>query len=115
MKIINTMCGVLGRLVDYGQRRPAAVFAWLLGFHLVTWTVVPAVVSANLQLDPWRALPRQGNNLGYWKHPPLPWRVTDLIYRITGQIDAVYLLGPLGAVTSTRSGCWRARSPATPS
>ena len=101
MKIIDTMCGVLGRLVDYGQRRPAAVFAWLLGFHLVTWTVVPALVSANLQLDLVEGLALGKEwQLGYWKHPPLPWWVTDLIYRITGQIDAVYLLGPLAVAVS---------------
>lgn len=96
MKAIDTMRDVLGRLVDYTQRRPAAALAWLLGFHLATWTVVPALVSANLQLDLAEGLALGKEwQLGYWKHPPLPWWVTDLAYRITGQIDVVYLLGPL--------------------
>src|SRR5262249_35154082 len=36
--------------------------------------------------------------LGYWKHPPLPWWIADLFYRVTGSVDAIYLLGPLAAV-----------------
>ena len=56
-------------------------------------------VSANLQLDLVEdlALGKEWQ-LGYWKHPPLPWWVADLAYRLTGQIDAVYMLGPLAAV-----------------
>jgi 4-amino-4-deoxy-L-arabinose transferase-like glycosyltransferase len=93
------ICGWSGWIVDYCERRPAAALAWLLGFHLVVWTLVPALVSANLQLDlaEGLALGREWQ-LGYWKHPPLPWWITDLAYRITGQIDAVYILGPLAVV-----------------
>src|SRR5207302_6842459 len=36
--------------------------------------------------------------LGYWKHPPLPWWAADAIYRIARDVHAVYLLGPLAAV-----------------
>jgi 4-amino-4-deoxy-L-arabinose transferase-like glycosyltransferase len=91
--------GLSGGVVDYCERRPAAALAWLLGFHLVVWTLVPALVSANLQLDlvEGLALGREWQ-LGYWKHPPLPWWVTDLAYRLTGQISIVYILGPLAAV-----------------
>ena len=48
----------------------------------------------------WSKALRSGKEwqLGYWKHPPLPWWVTDLAYRLTGVIDAVYVLGPLAAV-----------------
>ena len=35
--------------------------------------------------------------LGYWKHPPLPWWLADLVYRLTGDVHAVYILGPLSA------------------
>jgi 4-amino-4-deoxy-L-arabinose transferase-like glycosyltransferase len=99
MAAADTICGFLGRIVDYARRRPAVVLAWMLGFHLLVWTVLPALISANLQLDlvEGLALGREWQ-LGYWKHPPLPWWITDLAYRLTGQIDAVYLLGPLAAV-----------------
>jgi 4-amino-4-deoxy-L-arabinose transferase-like glycosyltransferase len=87
------------RIVGLAQRRPTAVLAWLLGFHLVAWTLVPALLSANLQLDLVEGLALGKEwQLGYWKHPPLPWWITDLAYRITGQIGAVYVLGPLAAV-----------------
>ena len=68
------------------RRRPARVLAWMLGFHLVVWTLVPALMSANLQLDLVEGLALGKEwQLGYWKHPPLPWWVTDLAYRLTGR------------------------------
>jgi len=87
------------RLVDYASRRPVAALGWLIGFHLVVWTLVPILLSKNLQLDLVEdlALGREWQ-LGYWKHPPLPWWLADLAHRVTGQIDAVYVLGPLAAV-----------------
>ena len=59
----------------------------------------PGAHLPNLQLDLLEdlALGKEWQ-LGYWKHPPLPWWVADLLYRVTGQIDAVYVLGPLAAV-----------------
>ena len=99
MAAADTIRGFFGRIVDYARRRPAVVLAWMLGFHLVVWTLVPALISANLQLDLVEGLALGKEwQLGYWKHPPLPWWVTDLAYRLTGQIDAVYILGPLAAV-----------------
>ena len=71
----------------------------LLALHLVIWTALPALLSHNLQLDLVEdlALGREWQ-LGYWKHPPLPWWAADAIYRVTGSVYAVYLLGPLSAV-----------------
>jgi hypothetical protein len=91
--------GVLDRLVALARRRPGLVLAWLLGFHLVVWTFLPIALSRNLQLDLIEALALGREwQLGYWKHPPLPWWMADLGYRITGQLDTVYVLGPLAAV-----------------
>ncbi len=89
----------LSALVDYARREPGRCLAALLGLHLVIWTVLPALLSHNLQLDLVEdlALGREWQ-LGYWKHPPLPWWAADAIYRITGSVYAVYLLGPLSAV-----------------
>lgn len=35
------------RLVDFASRRPVAVLGWLLGFHLVVWTLAPILLSKN--------------------------------------------------------------------
>ena len=90
---------LLDRAISAARREPATVLAWVLGIHLVVWTVLPILVCPNLQLDLVEdlALGKEWQ-LGYWKHPPLPWWAADLVYRITGNIHAVYILGPLSAV-----------------
>jgi hypothetical protein len=93
--------GWLDRALDLVRRRPGAVLAWVLGLHLVVWTVVPILVCRNLQLDLVEdlALGKEWQ-LGYWKHPPLPWWLADALYRLTGDVHSVYLLGPLSAVVA---------------
>jgi Dolichyl-phosphate-mannose-protein mannosyltransferase len=90
----------LDRLVALARRRPAAVLMTVLVAHLVVWTVLPILICPNLQLDLAEdlALGKEWQ-LGYWKHPPLPWWLADIVYRVTGSVDAIYLLGPLVAVT----------------
>jgi len=89
----------LSALVDYARREPGQCLAVVLALHLAIWTALPALLSHNLQLDLVEdlALGREWQ-LGYWKHPPLPWWAADAIYRLTGNVNAVYLLGPLSAV-----------------
>ena len=67
-------------------------------------------LSHNLQLDLAEdlALGREWQ-LGYWKHPPLPWWLADLAYRVAGDVRAVYLLGPVSAAV-----CMYARVAARP-
>jgi 4-amino-4-deoxy-L-arabinose transferase-like glycosyltransferase len=85
-------------LTAYARRSPGTCLAVVLALHVVIWTVLPALLSHNLQLDLVEdlALGREWQ-LGYWKHPPLPWWVADLVYRATGDVHAVYILGPLAA------------------
>jgi hypothetical protein len=89
----------LAAAVAYAQREPGRCLAVVLALHLAVWTILPALVSANLQLDLAEdlALGKEWQ-LGYWKHPPLPWWAADLLYRIVGDVHAVYVLGPLAAV-----------------
>ena len=84
--------------IDYARREPGRCLAIVLVLHVVIWTVLPALLSHNLQLDLAEdlALGKEWQ-LGYWKHPPLPWWLADLAYRATGDVRAVYLLGPLSA------------------
>ena len=88
----------LAALVDFARREPGKCLAVVLVLHVVLWTALPALLSHNLQLDLAEdlALGREWQ-LGYWKHPPLPWWLADLSYRLTGDVRAVYLLGPLSA------------------
>jgi 4-amino-4-deoxy-L-arabinose transferase-like glycosyltransferase len=86
-------------LVEFARREPGKILIWVLGFHLVVWTIVPMLVSHNLQLDLVEGLALGKEwQLGYWKHPPLPWWAEDLVYRIVGRVEAVYVLGPLAVV-----------------
>src|SRR5436309_2937603 len=91
--------GPVGAAISFARRRPATTIALVLGIHLLVWTLLPILVSPNLQLDLVEdlALGKEWQ-LGYWKHPPLPWWIADLSYRLTGTVDALYLLGPLAAV-----------------
>ena len=90
--------GFLAALVAFARREAGQCLAIVLALHVVVWTLLPALTSHNLQLDLAEdlALGREWQ-LGYWKHPPLPWWLADLAYRIVGDVHAVYLLGPLAA------------------
>jgi Dolichyl-phosphate-mannose-protein mannosyltransferase len=88
-------------------RKPDRVLAWLIGLHLVVWTALPALVNRNLQLDLAEGLVLGREwQLGYWKHPPLPWWIEDLALRAAGDVRVVYLLGPL-ACTIALYALWR--------
>lgn len=88
----------LGAVVDFARREPGKCLAVVLALHVIVWTALPTLLSHNLQLDLAEdlALGREWQ-LGYWKHPPLPWWLADLAYRIAGDVRVVYLLGPLSA------------------
>ncbi len=89
----------LNAAIAFAQRAPGQCLAVVLALHLVVWTALPALISGNLQLDLVEdlALGREWQ-LGYWKHPPLPWWIADFAYRIAGDVYVVYVLGPLAAV-----------------
>src|SRR5947208_8574164 len=99
MTTVATRPSRLAALVDYARREPGTVLGIVLALHLVIWTALPALLSHNLQLDLVEdlALGREWQ-LGYWKHPPLPWWAAAAIYRVAGDVHAVYLLGPLAAI-----------------
>src|SRR5437868_14294264 len=86
-------------LIDTARHAPGTCLAVALVLHVIIWTALPALLSHNLQLDLVEdlALGKEWQ-LGYWKHPPLPWWIADLAYRLVGDVHVVYLLGPLSAV-----------------
>jgi hypothetical protein len=89
----------LAAAIAFARREPGKILAVVLGLHLAVWTLLPILVCPNLQLDLAEdlALGKEWQ-LGYWKHPPLPWWAADLVYRLGGRIEAIYVLGPLAAV-----------------
>lgn len=91
--------GALGAIVDFAIRKPGQTLAILLGAHFLVWLVLPVLSSPNLELDLAEdlALGKEWQ-LGYWKHPPLPWWMADLAYRLTGETSSVYALGPLAVI-----------------
>ena len=66
-----------GRLCAARARQDA--WRWCSALHFVIWTALPILLSHNLQLDLAEdlALGKEWQ-LGYWKHPPLPWWIADL-------------------------------------
>src|SRR5437764_4641660 len=89
----------ISNLTAFARREPARVLMWLLGLHLVVWTILPLLVCRNLQIDLAEGLALGKEwQLGYWKLPPLPWWIDDLAYRAIGDVHVLYLLGPLATV-----------------
>jgi hypothetical protein len=89
--------------VTFAAREPGKMLAVVLAAHLVVWTLLPMLVSPNLQLDlvEGLALGREWQ-LGYWKHPPLPWWIADLLFRATGSVASIYFLVRSGTINRGR-------------
>lgn len=98
---------LIARLTALALRDPGHMLAWILSLHLIVWTTLPLLVCYNLQLDlaEHLALGKEWQ-LGYWKHPPLPWWTADLAFRIVGDPRVVYVLGPLASVVAMYA-VWR--------
>ncbi len=87
---------LLASVVNFALRHPVRVLLIVMAAHVVVWTLLPLLTAANLELDLAEdlALGREWQ-LGYWKHPPLPWWLADLVYRLTGEIDSIYFIAPI--------------------
>src|SRR6478736_1145803 len=76
------------RILQAIERNPVAAFAVFMLVHVLLWTVLPALLQRDLQL-------------GYWKHPPLPWLLMDITHRIFGaRLWPFFLLGQLAAAVA---------------
>src|SRR5512139_2978028 len=88
---------VLDRIVA----APGRAIAAILFLHAAVWTVLPAVLYANLPLDLIEALTYGREwQLGYDKLPPLPWWLVEIVYRLVGHDFAYYLLAQAAVVTA---------------
>src|SRR5215831_1195790 len=78
-------------LIRWIERRPGAAFGGFLAVHFVVWTVLPALLYANLPLDLIEALVYGREwQLGYDKLPPLPWWLIEAVHRTVGADIAYY-------------------------
>ncbi|MBI2713428.1 MAG: glycosyltransferase family 39 protein [Rhizobiales bacterium] len=98
---------MIARAVGLALSHPRYVLLCTFGLHLIVWTLLPPLVGFNLQLDLVEdlALGKEWQ-LGYWKHPPLPWWTADLAFRAVGDPRAVYVLGPVASVVAMYA-VWR--------
>src|SRR5215467_13589045 len=81
-------------LIRWIERRPGAAFGGFLAVHFVVWTVLPALLYANLPLDLIEALVYGREwQLGYDKLPPLPWWLVEIAHRAVASDFAYYALG----------------------
>ena len=88
--------------MDVFKRNVSNIFFIFIFFHLIIWTLVPAITNHNLPLDTIEAL-AWGSNLdwGFNKHPPVSAFFTEIFYQIFGAQDwAYYLLSQIWVVTA---------------
>src|SRR5205807_3881501 len=85
-------------LIRWVERRPGAAFGMFLVLHFTVWTILPALLYANLPLDLIEALVYGREwQLGYDKLPPLPWWLIEAMHRAFGA-DAAYYATAQAAV-----------------
>ena len=78
-------------LIRWIERRPGTAFGGFLAMHFAVWTVLPALLYANLPLDLIEALVYGREwQLGYDKLPPLPWWLIEAVHRTFGADIAYY-------------------------
>lgn len=90
----------LAAVVNVALRYPFRVLLTVMAAHIVVWAALPLFTANNLELDLVEdlALGKEWQ-LGYWKHPPLPWWLSDAVYRLTGQVESIYFIAPVVVAT----------------
>ncbi|MEX0759539.1 MAG: glycosyltransferase family 39 protein, partial [Tistlia sp.] len=108
MRGAPTAAALTDRLTAQLRRRPVRAFWTALGLYAAVWWLAAVLTQLNLPLDAVEMLTWGREwQLAYWKHPPLPAWVLDLLYRLGGGSHAVlYLASPL-FVALTFWAAWR--------
>jgi 4-amino-4-deoxy-L-arabinose transferase-like glycosyltransferase len=94
------LSGPITRLVATVEANPGRAFAVFAAGHAVLWTLLPALLCRNLPLDVIEGIAYgQEWQIGYWKHPPLPWWLIDVVRDLFGsRIWPLFLLGQLAVL-----------------
>src|SRR5215470_3042545 len=88
-------------LIRWIERRPGAAFGSFLAMHFVVWTVLPALLYANLPLDLIEALVYGREwQLGYDKLPPLPWWLIEGVRRVFDADIAYYATAQIAVLVA---------------
>jgi 4-amino-4-deoxy-L-arabinose transferase-like glycosyltransferase len=102
---LSFVLGSIGAAIEASPQRAFAIFAAL---HTLLWTAVPSILCSNL---PWDVIEGIGYGqewqMGYWKHPPLPWWFDAAVLDVFGPHPwAFFLLGQV-AILLALWGIWR--------
>lgn len=93
--------GFAAAALDLIERRPWHGFLLFAALHGVVWTLLPALLYANLPLDLIEALTYGREwQLGYDKLPPLPWWLAEIVYRATGADTGFYVMSQVAVLTA---------------
>jgi 4-amino-4-deoxy-L-arabinose transferase-like glycosyltransferase len=88
-------------LIRWIERRPGTAFGVFLAVHFAVWTVMPALIYANLPLDLIEALVYGREwQLGYDKLPPLPWWLIELAHRAFDGDIAYYAIAQIAVLVA---------------
>src|SRR5215472_14695584 len=88
-------------LIRWVERRPGAAFGVFLAIHFTVWTVLPALLYANLPLDLIEALVYGREwQLGYDKLPPLPWWLIEAAHRAFDTDIAYYAIAQIAVLAA---------------
>lgn len=88
-------------LIHWIERRPRAAFGAFLAIHFAVWTVLPALLYANLPLDLIEALVYGREwQLGYDKLPPLPWWLIEIAHRAVDADIAYYAIAQIAVLVA---------------
>src|SRR5690348_6875721 len=88
-------------VIRWIERRPGTAFASFLAVHFTVWTVLPALLYANLPLDLIEALVYGREwQLGYDKLPPLPWWLIEVAHRVFDADIAYYATAQIAVLVA---------------
>jgi 4-amino-4-deoxy-L-arabinose transferase-like glycosyltransferase len=88
-------------LILWIERRPGTAFGVFLAVHFAVWTVLPALIYANLPLDLIEALVYGREwQLGYDKLPPLPWWLIEVAHRAFDADIAYYAIAQIAVLVA---------------
>jgi 4-amino-4-deoxy-L-arabinose transferase-like glycosyltransferase len=83
------------------ERRPGSAFGAFLAVHFAVWTLLPALLYANLPLDLIEALVYGREwQLGYDKLPPLPWWLIEAAHRAFASDVAFYAIAQIAVLVA---------------
>ena len=88
-------------LIRWIEGQPGTAFGAFLGLHFAVWTVLPALLYANLPLDLIEALVYGREwQLGYDKLPPLPWWLIEAVHRTVDADIAYYATAQIAVLVA---------------